>query len=171
MMSANTSGSGSTLKLDDVIDIVRNESTYTKRMEELSKATQEANESTNQLTKAKDLDAALKSARQAEQVAQSLLKEARDKVIKTEAESREAAERILNEAKDRAANLDDALATKRRELTSVSEQCELLNEQLSKARGELVRAQAEANTLREKSSALREQIKEKQAALAALLGA
>lgn len=171
MMSVINQGSTpiERMKLEDMLDIIRNESTYSKRIDELKKYIDEANQATVNLTKAKDLDAELKAANQANAVAQALLKEARDKSARMEIEAEAKAASIIDEANQYKDNLNRELSSKHIELNDVTVNITLANQHLQVARDELTKAQSAQAELNQKRTALMNEIEDKRKALKALL--
>jgi chromosome segregation ATPase len=157
------------MTLEAMLDIVRNEELYTKRLKELKAAEDSANAEITKLTKAKDIDAALKKAQQSEATAGQRLKEADDKAKRTESEADAKAESVINEANQFKANLERELEGKKRELTDATINVTLLNQQIDAERATVTTLRNEADSLAQANEALKAQIREKQKALAALL--
>ena len=83
-MQANLTPSSSGLGFSDILDIVKNEKTYSKKLEELQALIKEQNKSAAKLTKAKNLDNAIKNAKEREEKAEQILAIAeskRDKIL------------------------------------------------------------------------------------------
>jgi chromosome segregation ATPase len=169
MMTASLTTGSIAMSLEAMLDIVRNEELYTKRLKDLKAAEDSANTAITQLTKAKDIDAALKKAQQSEATAGQRLKEADDKAKRTESEAESKAESVINEANQFKANLERELEGKKRELTDATINVTLLNQQIDAERATVTTLRSEADSLAQANEVLKAQIREKQKALAALL--
>lgn len=89
MIGNLTGQSKQVIQLDSILDLVRNEETYTARIKELKESETAANEASKKLTKAKNIDAALTSAQDKEQQAIDKLDTARREAIQIEKEARD----------------------------------------------------------------------------------
>lgn len=159
------------MNLNDLLDIVRNEKLYTKRIEELQDAEEKAKSATAQLTKAKDLDTALANAKRAEQTAASLLKEAQAKHQAIISDAEREAGLAKAKATLEAQSTLSSVADKRSELDSLTQQLEAVTKQLDATQRDIADAKAELSRVNAQSSELREQVTKKQQQLKELLSA
>lgn len=157
------------MDLTDLLDIVRNEKLYTKRIEELQNAEANAKAATERLIKAKDIDAALVSAKSAEQIANKLLKESREKYLSTVANAESTAIEIVDKAKSEARMIADVMLAKKSDLDALTQQLDAVTKQIKTSQREIANANAELARVTSQSSDLREQIQNKQQQLRELL--
>lgn len=157
------------MSLETMLDLIKNADLYNHRLQELKDAENAANEAAKKLVKAKDVDAALINAKQSEQLAQSVLKDAREKSVRTEEDADKAAKRIIAEAQSVADSVEAELSRKRKELDELALKATLVAEELDKIKTERDKVTAEAERLAHANEVLRNQITQRQAALQALL--
>ena len=159
------------MDLTDLLDIVRNEKLYTKRIEELQNLEANAKAATDKLTKAKDIDAALANAKRAEQTANDMLKEAREKYQATTSEAVANCTFLVNQAQEVANEIIASVNDKKNELDSLTIQLNAVTKQLDASQREIANAKAELASVNAESSRLREDVKKKQQQLKDLLSA
>lgn len=157
------------MDLTDLLDIVRNEKLYTKRIEELQNLEANAKAATDKLTKARDIDAALANAKRAEQTANDMLKEAREKYQESANDAAANASLIRMRAIEDADKIKTAVSDKRNELDALTQQLDAVTKQLDASQREIANAKAELASVNAESSRLREDVKKKQQQLKELL--
>lgn len=170
MISVVNQGSGAGLTALEVMDIVRNEALYTKRIKELQECIKEAEAVTKQLTKAKDLDAALKSAKKAEESAHQTLIDAKAKAAQEIHNAEQTAEYIIARANQEVTKISEDIVLKQSELDSLNANVTLSTQHLNALREEIDEANARLKARKEEHSALVEEISSKRKAFESLLG-
>lgn len=159
------------MNLNDLLDIVRNEKTYTKRIEELQSVEAKAKAATDQLTKAKDLDAALANAKRAEQSASDMLKDARAKYLSTLDDAQNDARHLVEQAQESANKIISAVSDKKNELDSLTQQLEAVVKEHDAYQRGIATAKAELANITAQSQQLHEDVKKKAQQLKDLLSA
>ena len=103
MMPANLTPTGfSSLSLEAQIDIVKNADLYDKRIKAIKEAEASEKAEREKLTKAKDIDLALKQAKQIEEAARDALNQARTESTTSVNQANERANQILKESESKA---------------------------------------------------------------------
>ena len=159
------------MDLTDLLDIVRNEKLYTKRIEELQNLGANAKAATERLTKAKDIDTALANAKRAEQTANDMLKEARDKYQATTSEAEANGEFLVNQARKVADSIINAVNDKKNELAGMAMQLDAVSKELDSTHRSVADAKRELASITAQSIQLREDVKRKTQQLKDLLSA
>lgn len=141
MMAANLTPSFSSLSLEAQIDIVKNADVYEKRINAIKEAEEAAKSEREKLTKAKDLDTALKQAKQIEEAAREALHQARTESVSAVNHANDRAKAILAEAEGKARQIVasanhsitetlNQISEKQAELKDLSNQVGLLTQQI-----------------------------------------
>ena len=130
MMSVISSGTGQAYKLEDVLDIVRNEDLYKGRLKEINDFISTANEASAKLTKAKDLDSSLQSAKKSEQQAKSALEEAQVKAAQLLTDAATKGKEIVTHANESINDILIELNSKKEELSLLNTQANLIAQQI-----------------------------------------
>lgn len=159
------------MNISDLLEIIRNQDTYSKRIEELSKREQDIKAATLKLTKAQDLDAALTNAKKLEDTANAVLREAREKYQRMIDEAQASAATIVFNAQLSADKITSETKDKQNELEVLKQQLDAVTKQLDAYLREVSTAKAELARVNTQSSELREQIAKKQQQLKDLLSA
>lgn len=102
MMAANLTPGFASLSIEAQLDIVKNAGVYEKRVNAIKEAEEAAKSEREKLTKAKDLDTALKQAKQLEEVAREALHQARTQSAAAINHANERAKAVIAEAEDKA---------------------------------------------------------------------
>lgn len=157
------------MQLSDLLDVVRNEKLYTKRIEELERVEAEANLAIANLTKAKNLDIALADAKRTSLAADEILKQAREKSVYLSEEAERKAADIISQAKQTASTIDGDLSGKKSELDGLFVRLTRIKQELENAQILTAKAKSEYDEIVKRSEELREEIKSKQDKLKALM--
>ena len=171
MMSANFSPVGETMSLEATLDLIKNAALYEQRLSELKNQQAKAIEATVNLTKAKDLNAAIENAKRLEQQAKDVQSAAlvKAKQITDEAEAK--GSQIVSAANESINDIVSQVHNKQGELSALTAQANLLTQQiedLGEKYNDLVK-DVRAKEL--EKQALHETITEKQRKLKELLNA
>ena len=122
MMQANFAPTFTSLSLESQLDLVRNADLYEKRINAIKDAETSAKAEIERLTKAKDLDAALKQAKQAEADARESLSAARSEANSLVNNATAQATTLVKDAHSKSKQIVDSANTSVREvLDKVSE--------------------------------------------------
>ena len=112
----------------NVIDIVKNAEVYQKRINELESLREQVNEAIGNLTKAKNLDAALKVAEDKQNEAERILEAAKNRAheitLETTRNARDEGKRIIEEAKAKEVKILAQAQESKRQADSLKESFE-----------------------------------------------
>ncbi len=151
-----TQGARGLLDLDAILDIVKNQELYQKRIDAL-KSAQEVNEaSARKLTKAKDIDAALKRAKENEAKTEQALRHARDKAAAIIDGANAEAHSISRYANEDAERAEQAAAQSRNEKTR-------LDAEIATARATLKDIEQDAEDMKAKADKILQRARDKEA--------
>ena len=170
MMTANTTPGSSTMSLEVMLDLINNAPLYAKRLEELKEQENKTKEAIQNLTKATNIDEALKSAQQAETYAKARAKEANDKAVQIERDAQIAADAIVAEANQYKQNLERDLRVKSSELKDATINLTIASNHIESAKAELLRLRSDAEQLAQAHKQMRADIEAKRLQLQQLLG-
>ena len=147
MMQANFAPTFTSLSLESQLDLVRNADLYEKRIKTIKDAELQAKAEVERLTKAKDLDTALKQAKQAEDDAKEALS-----LAKSEANS------LVNNATAQATTLvKDAQVKSRQIVDSANTSVREVLDKLSEKQKELESLTNTTNSLAQQIAGLKEE--------------
>ena len=168
---APTTVAGNEMNISDLLEIIRNQETYAKRIEELNRIEQEIKSATLNLTKAKDIDAALTSAKKLEETSNAVLRDAREKHQRMVDEAQASAANIVFNAQMLSDKVTSEAKDKQNELDVLKQQINTATKQLDAYQRDIANAKTELARVTSRSSELREQLQKKQQQLKELLSA
>lgn len=137
MLSVASPASPKTSKeLQNFLDLITNADEYKKRLNEFLDAQKAAEEATARLTKAKDLDAALKAAEQAKQAAQAELDNAKDHAKTLKAKAASDYKKLIDKAHAEAAQITGKCTVIQAQLNAKLETAEALHAEAQAAKAQ-----------------------------------
>lgn len=154
-MQANLTPSGAGLGLSDILDIIRNEDSYSKKIVEIQKLIKEQDKSSARLTKAKNLDAALKRAEAAENKAEQIVAtaEAKREQVMEDVGAKSAA--MMKQADEHIEKIEGKLAKARVLLSQTNTKIEVAKSELQTIEKEIAEASGKAQQIIMKANAVK----------------
>lgn len=133
--------------LTALLDLISNAEEYQKRLSALQAAAVEAEKATAKLTKAKDLDRALKNAKEKQDRAHELSDKTHKQIEDRTNAAKRDAEKIVSDARGEADVFKEKVIQARKDLSNI-------DSQLQTAKGEKAQIEKEAEATREQSNKL-----------------
>lgn len=147
-MQANLTPTGRNMEyFNDILDIVRNEKKYSKHIKELQDITAISNEAVQRLTKAKDLDAALKKAKIKEANAENILDGAKAKTEAIINEGKDESRKLMEIADQHINEMDSKLTQSRKDLSDINSEIMVAKSELKTIEGEISEASGKAEQI------------------------
>lgn len=180
MMAANITPAFASLSLEAQLDIVRNVDVFGKRVKAINEAEASAKAEREKLTKAKDLDQALKNAKQSAESALVALSDARSEAAHIVNQATAKAAEIVGGAKSQAAQISQAandsisetlkqIEEKKTELTGLDSEAKSLSQHIGTMTEQLNGLTTTVASLEAQKTKLLEVITDKQRKLKALM--
>lgn len=155
-MQANlTPSSGAGLGLNDILNIIRNEEVYSKKIIELQRLIEEEGKAATKLTKSKNLDSALKRAKELELKAQSIVDTAEAKREKILEDVSAKSTAIIKQADEHAQERQGKVVKAKVILSQTNSKIETAKSELATIEKEIAEASGKAQQIIMKANAIK----------------
>jgi len=144
-MNVNLTSSGGGLgQISNILDLIKNESAYTKKVNELTTLITTNEKAANKITKAKNIDEALRKARESKEKAEDFLEKAEAKAEEIVTKASYEVNELVSAADDHILKMDKDLTDARIELSGINSKIMTAKNELDTIAEEITKASGTA---------------------------